>query len=417
MIENELTRLARDDGPRVLSVLANRFGDLDLADDAVQDALVDAARTWPRDGVPTNPGGWLMTAARNRATDRLRKQASETRRLKATGSEIVERQHAADAGGLAMIHNADDASYLDDERLRLMLLCSHPALDDEAQVALTLRLVAGLTTEEIAAAFLVPTSTMAQRIVRAKRKIRTAGIAMSMPTELEERLGIVLGTIYLVFNEGYLTHSATAAPIRTDLVGEAIRLTKLVVALTEGHPEAQGLLALELFAQARIDARTTVDGQLVLLEDQDRSTWDLAVIEEGNRILAAALRKLAPGPYQLQALIGSHHANARTAADTDWPAIVDLYAQLNAVAGTPVVKLNHAVGVAMADGPLKGLRLVEALVGLDDYHLFWATRAELNMRAGQTSEAIPLFERALEHVTSQAERSHLTQRLAAVRDE
>lgn len=414
-VEAELNRLAREDGPRVLSVLASRFGDLDLADDAVQDALVDAARTWPRDGVPANPGGWLMTAAKNRATDRLRKQASDARRLATRGSELVERQLPSDAGGLSMINNADDASHLDDERLRLILLCSHPALDDDAQVALTLRLVAGLTTEEIAAAFLVAPATMAQRIVRAKRKIRTAGMAMSMPSELEERLGFVLGTLYLVFNEGYLSRSSSAATIRADLVAEAIRLTRLVVDLTRGNPEALGLLALELFARARADARTTADGRLVLLEDQDRSAWDLDDISEGNSVLAAALRQVQPGPYQLQALIGSHHVNAREASDTDWPAIVALYSQLDAVAGGPVVKLNHAVAVAMADGPLKALRLVEALDDLDDYHLYWATKAELNVRAERGSEAIPAFERALELATSDAERVHLTQRLAETR--
>lgn len=410
-----LTRLARDDGPRVLSVLASRFGDLDLADDAVQDALVDAARSWPRDGVPSNPGGWLMTVARNRAIDRRRKQATETRRLATSGAELLEQQAPSDAGGLAMIDNADDASYLDDERLRLMLLCSHPALDDEAQVALTLRLVGGLTTEEIAAAFLVPTPTMAQRIVRAKRKIRTAGMVMSMPTELDERLGIVLETLYLVFNEGYLSRSPTAEMIRVDLLAESIRLTRLVVGLTEGHPEALGLLALELFGQARIDARTTAGGELILLEDQDRSRWDMSAVDEANRLLAQALRQVRPGPYQLQALIGSHHANARDASETDWAMIVDLYDQLVAVAGSPVVLLNRAVAVAMAQGPLAGLRLVDELDGLDAYHLYWATKAELNVRAGRPEQAVPAFGKALELVSSEAERIHLTNRLASVR--
>lgn len=412
MIDAALTRLARDDGPRVLSVLASRFGDIDVADDAVQDALVDAARTWPRDGVPDNPGGWLMTAARNRATDRLRGRQREARRLATSGPELIERSEAADSGGLSMIENADQ-SPLDDERLRLMLLCCHPALDDDAQVALTLRLVGGLTTEEIAAAFLVPPATLAQRIVRAKRKIRTAGIGMSMPSEIDERLGIVLGTLYLVFNEGYLAHGPTAEPIRLDLMAEALRLTRLVAELSNDHPEALGLLALELFARSRVATRTTTDHALVLLEDQDRSAWDLDDIDEANRVLASALRQLEPGPYQVQALIGSHHANARVAEDTDWPAIVLLYAQLDAMIDSPVIGLNHAVAVAMADGPLRGLRMVDELDGLDGYHLFWATKGELSLRAGRPHEAVPAFDRALELVSNTAERAHLIARRSA----
>lgn len=415
MIDAALNRLARDDGPRVLSVLASRFGNLDLADDAVQDALVDAARTWPRDGVPANPGGWLMTAARNRATDRLRKQASEARRLATTGPELAARHLPADAGGLSMIDNADNESPLDDERLRLMLLCCHPALGADAQVALTLRLVAGLTTEEIAAAFLVPPATMAQRIVRAKRKIRAASIPMSMPAEIDERLGIVLSTLYLVFNEGYLAHGPGAEPIRLDLMAEALRLTRLVVKLSSGHPEALGLLALELFARSRVAARTAGGSSLILLEDQDRSAWDLSDITEANDVLGRAMGQMRPGPNQVQALIGSHHANARAADDTDWSAIVALYAQLDAMVGSPVVKLNHAVAVAMADGPLHGLRMVEELDGLDDYHLYWSAKAELNARAGRPRAAVPAFERALALASNDAERAHLTTRLSTTR--
>ncbi len=415
MIDVALSRLARDDGPRVLSILASRYGDLELADDAVQDALVDAARTWQRDGAPDNPGGWLMTAARNRATDRLRKRATEARRVAERGAELLERQLPADAGGLSMIDAADDSPYPDDERLRLMLLCSHPALADDAQVALTLRLVGGLTTDEIAAAFLVPSATMAQRIVRAKRKIRTAGIPMSMPTEIDARLGIVLGTLYLVFNEGYLAHGPDTDPIRLDLMSEALRLTRLVAELSGGHPEALGLLALELFSKSRVGARTAAGGGLVLLEDQDRSTWEIADISEANDVLAQAMEQMQPGPYQVQALIGSYHANARVAEDTDWPAIVGLYAQLDAMDDSPVVTLNHAVAVAMADGPLHGLRMVERLEGLEDYHLYWATVAELHARAGQYVEAIPAFEHALQLATNADEREHLSMRLTTTR--
>ena len=328
---------------------------------------------------------------------------------------MLERQVPSDAGGLSMIDDVDGDGFLNDERLRLMLLCSHPSLDNDTQVALTLRLVGGLTTDEIAAAFLVPTATMAQRIVRAKRKIRTAGIAMSMPAELDERLDIVLGTLYLVFNEGYLSRSDSAEAIRTDLLAEAIRLTRLVAELTDGHPEALGLLALELFGRSRNATRTTTSGDLILLEDQDRSKWNLADVEEGNRVLADAMRRVQPGPYQLQALIGSHHANARTADDTDWPTIVALYGQLDAMSGSPVVKLNHAVAVSMADGPLQGLRLVNQLEGLADYHLYWATKGELNIRIGEHNEAVAAFEQALDLVTSAAEREHLTRRLAVAR--
>lgn len=413
-IDVALTRLARDDGPRVLSVLASRFGDLDLADDAVQDALVDATRTWPRDGVPGNPGGWLMTAARNRATDRLRKQASAERRLAGSGVELLERSVPADAGGTSMIENADESSQPEDERLRLMLLCCHPALGGDAQVALTLRLVAGLTTEEIAAAFLVPPATMAQRIVRAKRKIRSAAIPMSMPEQLDDRLGILLDTLYLVFNEGYLAHGGEHEPIRGELMSEALRLTRLLVTLSDRHPEVLGLLAIELFARSRTDARTDVGNELVLLEDQDRTTWDLADINEANAALADAMGRMQPGPYQVQALIGSYHANARTAAETDWPAIVGLYAQLDAMLSSPVVALNHAVAVAMADGPLHGLKLLERLEGLDDYHLYWSAKAELMVRAGRRAEAVPSFERALELATNEAERAHLARRLTEV---
>jgi len=315
---------------------------------------------------------------------------------------------------VSMIERVDDASPLDDERLRLMLLCCHPALSAEAQVALTLRLVGGLTTEEVAAAFLVSPATMAQRIVRAKRKIRTAGIPMSMPDDLDERLGIVLGTLYLVFNEGYLAHGGDSEPIRHDLMAEALRLTRLVVDLSDGHPEALGLLAVELFARSRVGARTGPDDALILLEDQDRSTWNAADIDEANGVLTDAIGQMQPGPHQVQALIGSHHANARVAADTDWPAIVTLYAQLDAMDGSPVIKLNHAVAVAMADGPLHGLRMVERLEGLEDYHLFWATKGELMARAGHGREAVPAFERALELATNGAERAHLGRRLAQV---
>ena len=385
----------------MLALLTRRFGDLDLADEAVQDALVAAVSDWPAKGIPSNPAGWLYTVARNGAIDRLRRAASARRRLADAAHELTaEREEETDM--------VIDESTVGDEQLRLMLLCCHPALDRNAQVALTLRLVGGLTTPEIAAAFVVPEATLAQRIVRAKAKIRLAGIPLSIPTDLDERVDALLAVLYLVFNEGYLSRGTDAAT-RVDLVDESIRLARRAQELLPDNPEVLGLLALELFHRARLSTRTDALGELVLLEDQDRSAWDLDQITEGNTVLRAAMEQLKPGPYQLQAIIAGHHANARTAADTDWAAIAGLYGQLEQMTNNPVVALNRAVAVAMADGARAGLALLAEVRGLDEYHLLHSTRGELLVRAGEPARAS--FERALELVSNPAERRHLERRL------
>ena len=427
-VEERLDRAMRDDCPRILSILASRFGDLDLADDAVQDAMIDAARTWPTNGVPPNVGGWLMTTARRRANDRLRSAKRARERLETSAPMLDELRQAPDVRLTDMIDeppsgenadridggDADDPMDQPDERLRLLLLCCHPALNVDAQVALTLRLVGGLTTGEIAAAFLLPEATLAQRIVRAKRKIRTAGIPLSLPDQLTDRLGPVLAVLYLVFNEGYLAHDEAKASIRTDLVDEAIRLTRLVGELAPGEAEPLGLLALELFHQSRQASRVDALGDLVLLDNQDRTTWDRHLIAEANQVLGRAMHRMQPGPYQVQAIIAAHHANAPTAEDTDWLLIASLYGQLDAMSDSPVVRLNRAVAVAMADGPLAGLDLLDQVTDLDDYHLLWATRGELCRRAGRGDDARHAFERALDLVPNAAERRHLERRLAAL---
>ena len=313
-------------------------------------------------------------------------------------------------------HNGESPVDGDDEHLRLVLLCCHPALDREAQVALTLRLVGGLTTTEIAAAFLVPEPTMAQRIVRAKRKIRDAGIVMTMPDNIEQRIGSVLAVLYLVFNEGYLSRGDSKAVVRVDLFDEAIRLTRVVAQLSP-TAEVQGLLALELFHQPRLSTRTTIDGDLVLLDDQDRSLWDLTKISEANRLLHGAMRQMQPGAFQIQAVIAGHHANARTAADTNWSAIAGAYGHLGIVAPSAVVELNRAVALSMADGPYAGLALIDQLKErgeLQNYHLFHATLGELLIRADRQPEAVTAFEKALKLTTNPAEVRHLQARLAAV---
>jgi RNA polymerase sigma-70 factor (ECF subfamily) len=400
-IHEAVTRLSREEGGRVLALLARRFGDLDLADEAVQDALVSAIADWPARGIPDNPAAWLYTVARNGAIDRLRRAASARRRLAESAHELTAEREEDDD----MI--IDDSS-VGDEQLRLMLLCCHPALDRDTQVALTLRLVGGLSTPEIAAAYLVPEATLAQRIVRAKRKIREAGIPLSIPAALDERVDALLTVLYLVFNEGYLARGESDAATRVDLVDEAIRLTRLAISLLPENPEVEGLLALESFHRARISTRTA-GGELVLLEDQDRTAWDLALISDANALLATAMRRMRPGSYQLQALIAAQHANARTAADTDWSAIAGHYAQLVQMTNNPVVALNHAVAVAMADGPMAGLAMLDGLAGLDQYHLLHATRGELQLRAGLPARES--FEKALALASNAAERRHLERRL------
>lgn len=413
-VDAALTRLAREESGRVLALLARRFRDLDLADEAVQDALATAARRWPVDGVPSNPPAWLFTVARNRAVDRLRRDATARRRTLAAAPDLVRPDdtgmHAtSDPSGADTMINEPDEHPVADDQLRLMLLCCHPALDRDAQVALTLRLVGGLTTTEVAAGLLVQEATLAQRIVRAKRKIRDAGIPLTIPVDLAERVDVVLGVLYLIFNEGYLSRS-TDTVVRIDLVDEAIRLTRALAEILDDDPEVLGLLALQRFHRARSATRSDHTGDLVLLEDQDRTRWDLAEIAEANTVLLRAIRQMRPGPYQLQAVIARHHAVARTAADTDWPAIVAAYGQLAAMTDSPVVRLNHAVAIAMADGPHAGLAALGLVTGLDHYHLFHAARAELLIRAGRSDEAVDAFTTAISLTTNDSERRHLIRR-------
>ena len=392
---------------RVLSVLIRALGDFDLAEDALQDAVEAALERWPVDGVPANPGGWLVTVARHRAIDRQRRSSLWERK----GEELRQ---------LRELEEPDDSgppdAPLGDERLRLVFTCCHPALPLDVRVALTLRTVGGLTTAEVARAFLVSEATMKQRLVRAKHRLRDASVPYSVPSDglLAERLGGVLAVLYLVFNEAYAPTSGGAI-VRADLSAEAIRLARLVAAQLP-QAEALGLLALMLLHDARRDARTAEDGSLVLLEDQDRSRWSASRIAEGRSVLARAAALGRPGPYQLQAAVAALHTEARTAADTDWRSIAQLYDSLLALAPTPVIALNAAVARGMADGAAAGLELVERIAGLDDYHLFHATRADLLRRLGRRAEAAAAYRRALEGVSLDAERGYLVRRLAECED-
>jgi RNA polymerase sigma-70 factor, ECF subfamily len=410
----------------VLALLARRFGDLDIADDAVQEALIDAAIRWPVDGVPTNIAGWLYRVAQRKAIDATRRASSQLRRAHDFGHAMaVGHQSAQETNDYSNIEGRDnmaaanlydDSDDIDDERLRLMLLCCHPALDRDTQVALTLRLVGGLTTVEIAAAFMVPEATLAQRIVRAKRKIRDAAIPMTVPAQLTTRVDAILSVLYLIFNEGYLSRSSEAASlVRLDLASEAIRLTEAFRTLLPEPAEADGLLALQLFHHARTATRANADGDLVLLEDQDRSQWDLALIAQANTVLRAAMRQMQPGHYQLQAVIASYHANARTTADTDWSAIASVYRQLVAMTQSPVIALNHAAAISMADGPAAGLVALDAIANIDsleNYHLLHATRADFYRRLDRPGEATASYRKALVLTNNVAEQRFLKRRLA-----
>ncbi|UFS60922.1 RNA polymerase sigma factor [Subtercola endophyticus] len=412
-VPEAVTRLAREQSGRVLALLAARFGDLDLADEAVQDALL-AASGWKH--VPDNPPAWLYTVARNNAIDRLRRAAAERRRLLAAAPDLTGRVSFAEPEHAALEEEPMivEHSEVGDEQLRLMLLCCHPALDRDTQVALTLRLVGGLSTPEIAAAFLLPEATLAQRIVRAKRKVRDAGIPLSIPQRLDDRVQALLTVLYLVFNEGYLARGG-APGIRIDLVDEAIRLTRQAAELLPDSAEVEGLLALELFTHARSEARF-VAGELVLLDAQDRSRWDARLIASGDAVLARALRRMTPGPFQLQAIIAAYHAKARSSVETHWRAIVRVYDQLVVMMPSAVVELNRAVAVSMVEGPEAGLRLIDAINGLDAYYLYWAVRGELLSRSGRTADAILAVQRALTLATNPAEQQHLRGRLAALGD-
>jgi len=405
-VEAAVADAFRQEWGRIVAFLIRMTGDWDLAEECAQDAFAQALMRWPRDGVPRRPGAWLTTTARNRALDRLRRRANEA--VKVREAMVISR--------LAEPGDAGDDSGIGDDRLRLIFTCCHPALAMEARVALTLRTVAGLTTTEIARACLVTEPTMAKRLVRAKAKIRNAGIPYRVPPPhlLPERASGVLAVLYLLFNEGYAA-TAGADLVRQGLCAEAIRLARVLVQLMPDDPEAVGLLALMLLHHSRRAARTDDAGELVTLEDQDRARWDADEIDEGVGLLEAALRRGEPGPYQVQAAIAACHATAATAAETDWAEIAALYGQLARLVPSAVVELNRAVAVAMADGPAAGLALVnrlEADGALPGYHLLPATRADLLRRMHRDADAAAAYRQALDLVTSDTERRYLARRLA-----
>ncbi|HSA66953.1 MAG TPA: RNA polymerase sigma factor [Methyloceanibacter sp.] len=400
----------RSESRQVLATLIRLLKDFDLAEDALHEAFTAAVEQWPRDGVPANPRAWLVSTGRFKAIDSMRRRA----RFDASLAEIAEQFHAASSDDPAEY----DEEIVKDDRLRLIFTCCHPALAPEAQVALTLREVCGLTTEEIARAFLTSVPTLAQRIVRAKGKIRDARIPYQVPapSELPDRLDSVLEVIYLVFNEGY-SASSGALLIRADLSGEAIRLGRLLVELLP-DPEAVGLLALMLMQESRRVARTSPEGDLILLEDQDRSLWNRTYIEEGLALVEQAIASRRFGAYTIQAAIAAAHAEAATAAATDWGKIVELYDVLARAAPSPVIELNRAVAIAMRDGPASGLELIDAILArgeLDKYHLAHSARAELCRRLGRTAEARAAYERALALARQEPERRFLEGRLRALK--